>query len=120
MNVCGHSFAPKELKKWGPDNIARTPRLQIRADIVRQTSSSAVAASMMLLELILHRRIEIDKIHIVHHVHIVDVLVSVINRIVIGWVIAPAAVPDIARRVVGTMASDRGACGQQRCRTECG
>jgi hypothetical protein len=42
------------------------------------------------------------------------------NRIMIGGIITSAAVPDIRTRIVGAMASDRRASGEQRRRGERG
>jgi hypothetical protein len=91
-------------------------------DILRQTSliATAVPATMVLVHLILERLVEIDRVDVVHHVHIIDVLIPVINRIVIGRIIASAAVPDISSRIVGAMASDRRAGGEKRPCGECG
>jgi hypothetical protein len=95
---------------------------QLRMDILRHTLliATAVPTTMVLVHLILEGLVEIDRVHVVHYVHIIDVLIPVINRIMIGRIIASAAVPDISSGIVGAMASDRRACGEQRPCGECG
>jgi hypothetical protein len=75
---------------------------------------------MVLVHLILERLVGVDRVHVVHHVHIVDGLIPIINRIMIGRIIASPAVPDVSSWIVGAMASDRRACGEQRPSGECG